>query len=141
MQKTQSRTFTFFQASLLASYKTVNLVTNIVGWSWRMLSIKRKSLVIYYVLTLQIFGTLKILHFWQNYKKLLNWLNSASWVSYAKVVGSDLAQESYTEVTYKGHVNYPKHSEFTKGRSYKNADFLSQLYESVSSKTKSYWMI
>ena len=37
----------------------------------------KKSYMIHYMLTLQIFGAPKKLHFWQNRKKVLNQLNSA----------------------------------------------------------------
>ena len=49
---------------------------------------------------LQIIGTSKKLHFWQNREKVLNWLNSASWAELHK----GHMQESQGEVTYKIHV-------------------------------------
>ena len=45
-------------------YKTVNLVTNTLGWLEEMFSVNGRRYVIRHVLILQIFGTSKKLCFW-----------------------------------------------------------------------------
>ena len=49
-----------------------------------MLNVNKKSYVICYMLTLRIFSAPKKLHFRQNRKKVLNWLNSANWAKLHK---------------------------------------------------------
>ena len=79
-----------------------------------MLSINKKSYVIYYILILQILGALK---------KLLNQLNFANWTKLYK----GYVQGSQDKVMCKSHINYQKQSEFTNRYSYNNADSSSQM--------------
>ena len=64
--------------------KTVNLVTNTLGWSRGMLSVNERSYVIRHVLTLRIFGTSKKLCFRRNRERVFNRLNSTNWVKLHK---------------------------------------------------------
>ena len=79
--------------------KTVNLVTNTLGWLRGMLSVNGKSHVIRHVLTLRIFGAPKKLCFRQNREEVFNQLNSTNWVELHK----GYVQESRGEVTCRGH--------------------------------------
>ena len=79
--------------------KTINLVIYTLGWLTEMLSVNRKSHVICHVLTLRIFDASKKLRFWQNLKKILNWLNLANWAGLHK----NHVRRSQDEVMCKNH--------------------------------------
>ena len=109
--------------------KTVNLVTNILGWSRAMLSVNGRSHVIRHILTIRIFRAPKKLCFWQNREEVFNWLNSASWAApgpRAGVMGWGHVQGSHVEVTCKGHASCLRWFAFMNGWNYNGADSSSQ---------------
>ena len=79
--------------------KTVNLITNILGWSRRMLSVNRRSHVIRHVLILRIFGAPKKLCLWQNREEVFNRLNSTNWIELHK----GHVQMSRGEIIYRDY--------------------------------------
>ena len=102
--------------------KTVNLVTNTLGWSEGILSVNWRSHMICHVMTLWIFGASKKLCFWQKREEVFNWLNSMKWVELHK----GHVQGSRGEVTCRWHVSCPEWSAFTNGWSNNSADSWSQ---------------
>ena len=69
-----------------------------------MLSVNGKSHMIRHVLVLRIFGALNKLRFWQNHEEVLNWLNSASELSYTKATCRGHKVRSRAGVTGWGHM-------------------------------------
>ena len=94
----------FFLFTLMHSYKTVNLVTKTLGWLKRMLSVNEKSHMIYYVLTLRIFGAPKKLCFWQNREEMFNRLNSARELSCTRATCRGHGLKLRASVIWRGHV-------------------------------------